>query len=716
MSSSLEARFFRYGFVAVTVLLAGYLCFIPKGVSAQSAGWVDGHVEWSGGSPQNTVVGWENQCTQDFADNKISMAGNSQRNIVNASAYIDSTWVSRAGDPTNTSNGPINSGTSVNMQINQLGFLCAIVTLPQSGFWIDPGSQVTYGNYPNDRGPVPDYYPNPNQASRFESNSQIDGVSISSGSGLGTLSNVPTGQVLHYARDNNSRYWSAGPLGFTFNVDKNVPTGNYMVQIRVDQTNIMTYHQYGSSGTSRCNSHNVAYGNFGACNYRTEYYNFTLSVKQPYPPYNLAPSVGYKIKNPAGNVVPGNVAQVGDTVTYTYAVINSGGPSDGSTVCNIYGNSHAGYFAVPTPPESSSSGGYVAPGTGCPRVFGMNTTTVLNAETYVVTTGDVNHTICRSLWIDPTKVGGGAAGNEGCVLIAAQPYFKVFGGDLSVGNGISVGTSTGCTQNNTGSVSSWNNGALGFTGAGVQFAAMALQKIDNFATAQSISGAGPASGLAFSNTVLSGSYGGSFGALPCIPDYSTTVANAQGIASPVNLSSLTGIQDYSATGTVSISGNVTSGKKVVLYVTGNAYISGDITYPGSWTSDKIPLFELIVKGNIYIDPHVKQLDGVYIAEPNGASGGGIYTCATIAGPVGLDGNLYNTCNTQLTINGLFSAAEVELMRSYGTLSQSVSGENSGNTKGAEVFNYNPTLWIAQPPAISNGSSLYDAITSLPPIL
>jgi hypothetical protein len=59
------------------------------------------------------------------------------------------------------------------------------------------------------------------------------------------------------------------------------------------------------------------------------------------------------------------------------------------------------------------------------------------------------------------------------------------------------------------------------------------------------------------------------------------------------------------------------------------------------------------------------------------------------------------------VNGEFAARQVRLMRAGGSL--------SGNT-AAEVFNYTPALWIAQPADISAGADWYDSINSLPPVL
>lgn len=437
------------------------------------------------------------------------------------------------------------------------------------------------------------------------------------------------------------------------------------------------------------------------------------------PTYNLTPSVGVTINGASTD----GVAQVGDTVTFTYAVSNSSGQASGTTTCTIYGASYTGYHDQPDTPETVNNNGYVAPGTGCPRTFGANSNVTLATETF--TTATFNQTICRSLFVNPYKAGAGAKGDETCIVVAAKPYVRVFGGDVSAGNGISTGTSTTCTPKESASVNAWNNGGATFTGAGTQFAALALGTIDSFSTAQkAVNNTSLPSGLAFSNTDNGDAYGGNFGSLPCIPDYYSQAANTTTQSSPLSLSSL-GTGSYKVTGNLTIPGGniagvINPGNRITVYVDGDVYIGGDIKYSGNWTYDKTPLFELVVQGNIYIAPGVHQLDGAYIAQQKNGAKGAIYTCGSAYAPYAIDGTMYNNCNSKLVVNGLFSAYQVYLMRTSGTVSQSTTGESAASSAAAEVFNYNPAMWIAQPAAgttTTNSDALkYDAITSLPPIL
>lgn len=84
--------------------------------------------------------------------------------------------------------------------------------------------------------------------------------------------------------------------------------------------------------------------------------------------------------------------------------------------------------------------------------------------------------------------------------VTDQPYFDVDGGDVSAGSGMSAG-GVDCAVNADpkAGIVSWNRGAAGsYGGAGTQFAAMALNHLQDFATGQG--GSLAPSGVAFANT------------------------------------------------------------------------------------------------------------------------------------------------------------------------------------------------------------------------
>src|SRR5690349_21271975 len=80
--------------------------FLNMSASAlHTASWVDNHVQWvnnSDGTAKPRVVGWENDCTDTFNQNVATMPHSNdaqRREVVNASAYLGSVWLSRNGDP-----------------------------------------------------------------------------------------------------------------------------------------------------------------------------------------------------------------------------------------------------------------------------------------------------------------------------------------------------------------------------------------------------------------------------------------------------------------------------------------------------------------------------------------------------------------------------------------------------------------------------------------
>ncbi|HSW99828.1 MAG TPA: hypothetical protein VLH38_02205 [Patescibacteria group bacterium] len=421
-----------------------------------------------------------------------------------------------------------------------------------------------------------------------------------------------------------------------------------------------------------------------------------------------------------------DVADQGSQITFTYVIANSKPGTSTSVDCNIVGNQRGpGYTPLPVQDLARTSDpGFAAPPTGCPRTFPGNASTIVGTETITVGAIPPGDSICRSLVVNPKSPDSTPrTSQERCVLIAAKPYVKVYGGDVSVGNGLSVGGT--CTPVASAGVVSWNlGGGSAFAGAGAQDATYALNTISNFATAQASTGVAAPSGLAFANSTVSaadiaaGTYGGSLGFVPCIPDYYGTPT---GVALPGGNVGALGSNMYTANGTVTMGGNLGAGVRAQVFVNGDVYINNDITYPGGgWSVNTVPLFELVVRGNIYVSSGVGRLDGIYIAQKDtGGARGAIYTCATGASILAPTApNFYNLCNKKLTINGSFTADQIHLLRTSGTEANGTTDNpTSGNSSAAEQFNFNPSLWIAQP-IMTNAptANQYDAITSLPPVL
>jgi hypothetical protein len=340
------------------------------------------------------------------------------------------------------------------------------------------------------------------------------------------------------------------------------------------------------------------------------------------------------------------------------------------------------------------------------------------------------------------------------------PYYKVYGNDVKAGGAFDAGSCSNSTGNTIGSIgflggflpSPDGYGIKGFdntanTGSGAQFAAYAIGHIASFNSAM-MRGAvggnpGPSKGLTFANS--GGNYGGDVGGTNCIHNWANDQANAivtGSLSGTVNPASLNGT--YTASGdltlsTASSTDLVPKGSRTIIYVNGanvriTAGNTSGIKYDTStWGSiaDIPSLWVVVNGGNIYIDPGVTQLDGVYVAQPDSGNGKGkIFTCSNNGfGPAdltGVNGTAGDACNNQLTVNGAFIAQEVELLRSFSSLRYSQAGENpygSGSncvgkpTCAAEVFNFGPEVFMAPPNGLGNsGGSKYDYITELPPVL
>lgn len=439
--------------------------------------------------------------------------------------------------------------------------------------------------------------------------------------------------------------------------------------------------------------------------------------------YSLVPSINVKINDGS---VPGNFAEPGDTITFTYAVNNQDNGPSSNTSCAIHGISRDGYYEIPNPIDNSSDPGFAQPAHNCPRNFPGNSNTVLVTETISGDAVSFNKSICRSLFVDPASPDGGSRGVQVCAYVTAKPYSRAFGGDVSVGGGFASSLGA-CEYNEGAAVIGWNKRAEGgWAGMGVQFATYAMNRIFDGSTSLGNGGGGaaPPAGLSFSNSSTNpsaGNFGGFFGSVACAPDhYAGQPQDTSHLGAQFDISGL-GSGVYSASGNVRVvGGTVNPGEKIDIYIDGDLFVGGNIVYggDGSWSVGNVPQLRIIVNGNIFIGNNVTRVDGLYVAQPSGNADGIIVTCTTADNPYAplpLDGALASSCNNKLTVNGSFIARQVRLMRTAGTLRDSNAGEDPSANGMAEVFNYNPALWITQPSA-GQGSDGYDAINSLPPVL
>lgn len=306
------------------------------------------------------------------------------------------------------------------------------------------------------------------------------------------------------------------------------------------------------------------------------------------------------------------------------------------------------------------------------------------------------------------------------VLVGQRPFLSVYGGDVLAGAYARVGA---CQPSPGSAVTSWNHDNqtpyTDYAGAGAAPGVFATGEITSFTSWLNTNGTANNAlkpiGLSFANSgagivdVNSALYGGNFGGVP--------TDCAFGVSTDSTITNTTINNNYGGA-------NLANNTDVYYYITGqNVYINGNVTYASRNTGypsvDAIPSFKLIVVGgNIYIDNNVTELDGIYVAEPDGSgSGGEIYTCATAANtPVDTTSAaaLRNNCATQLKVYGAFAAKKVYFDRSYGTVGSAQTSHTWTNDQAAEVFIYSPETWL---PNGSGGNSLAPvSYHGLPPVL
>jgi hypothetical protein len=356
-----------------------------------------------------------------------------------------------------------------------------------------------------------------------------------------------------------------------------------------------------------------------------------------------------------------------------------------------------------------------------------------------------------------------------CDRVNNKPYAHFFGSDVSAGGGFDMAGGS-CTSN--GGIYAYVNkagsSAERASGSGVQLGALSIDKnnaIRGFSsgllrdpTQQPRSSTGltfaNSSGADIENSAPDPKLGGRLGGSHCITNYYGkkddakaqlfTNTDIKGLSLPdrgTDRAYYNRFYDLNGTGTLEMGNNTLgTGNAMVIYVNGNVHINNNIVYahadePNGWGQpEAITSLQLIVKGNIYVDPEVHRLDGLYVAQPkDDGSGGTIYSCFDGNGLPNY--NLYNTaCRSQLVVNGSFVAQSVYLMRSFSSLRYSQSGEYFGSSRStdcgegsftshgdcaAEIFNFSPEVYFAQPASPVTGGptkGIYDHITSLAPVL
>lgn len=235
-------------------------------------------------------------------------------------------------------------------------------------------------------------------------------------------------------------------------------------------------------------------------------------------------------------------------------------------------------------------------------------------------------------------------------------------------------------------------------------------------------------------------YGGNSGIGTCTPDYFALhpVSTAPVVTSIS--ANTTGVQYVRPPAgqkvAITTTGALAAGSSHTIFIEGDAVIQNNITFASFNRMTDIPSLYIIVKGNLYIAQGVRQLDGIYIAQPtvaaNGApvdSTGTIYTCSSSTGSLYSLTDLHGQCggagapSGNLTVNGAFIAQRIKLLRTNNTRRESVANEAALGSRAAEIFNFSPEAYLSPniDPSLrrvrtQSQSRTYDYISSLPPIL
>lgn len=374
-----------------------------------------------------------------------------------------------------------------------------------------------------------------------------------------------------------------------------------------------------------------------------------------------------------------------------------------------------------------------------------------------------------------------------------QPYLKSYGGDVMTGAWFSNGTN--CSTDSTSNYQDPNFANGGFAadaraggiltysktagtssgGDSSQYAAFSIGEVDGRRAGDGFysAGAQAAAGGAGSTSVKALTIANTNGLLPfggeaegsirqsnCIADYYSKKPAGTAAAGDLTSVIARGSGDYAAagggssftltSGAVGQTYTIPAGKRITIYVNGNAYISGNIVYDPAATVDNIPKFALIVKGSIYIDPGVTRLDGMYVAQPAGttaaavaADDGIIWTChptSPASAPGTVDPTSLAGCTLPLAVNGALIAKQVNLVRvggggGSGTSDISTTANTAEDNLGtvgtcnaspytnchlSEVVNYSPAMimggsFFGSSTTSTTGGLPIDSIISLPPV-
>lgn len=346
----------------------------------------------------------------------------------------------------------------------------------------------------------------------------------------------------------------------------------------------------------------------------------------------------------------------------------------------------------------------VARSTGAGRVFERGMAALTGAwQTRRVGDLNVGDKLCWGLSVRPYNHSTNNWRHSAleCITVGKTPKVQFWGADVKS----SAQMLTRSTTVDTRMYGSWAEYAIMSTGT-VSSASGAALSSDQGAGRVGMN-ASSLNPLTFANT---GGVHGNFGALPpsTIPEELRN-ANGTNISGTIDLSSLNS-GSYVATGNISLSGNISAGRSVIIKATGRTVtITGNITYDNSRFTNFGQVPQLVINArDIIIAEGVEEVNAWLLAS------GYVSTCGAVTAPASwLQGVTSETCNNPLRVNGPVMTDRLYLRRTSGSTTESPYHRGSP----AEVFNLRPDsyMWAA---SSAGGSSLIRTtyVRELPPRL
>ncbi|MBC7708028.1 hypothetical protein H7Y63_02290 [Polaromonas sp.] len=675
-------------------------------------------------------------------------------------SYNGQTWLSAAGRPNNITPTTVAYGsTSVDMQVNSMSFLCASLVAADlypstttagaapasaAGVIADDNSRWVTPTDANDRFPNAIGSTNMRPA-LVDVRTLITRFDVTGGSG--TINFASSNRELRIYRDNTSRYWFAGAVPVTYTTPPIItPT---TINVRMYFQGIASYHAlsgsarrescYAPSGAlvQRAGLNSVSYGE---C--EEQYYDLSLELVPEIP--DLCSNIpGTQYPAPTDMDLPGDGTC---RARRTCGGLNTSGAPDESEPFTF--NVNFGYTGLITPSPAVDSINVVGPGpvtaNNVPFTAsgGTITSSQINASPLPYGPYSVTYTLSGPDFSAPITC-------TETLVVGRKPYFKAYGGDIFTGGSFKRLDGT-CDDADVGISKGrlLGNFKLGKGGAGTQLAAIAMMNVDGVASADLRTLPGPSpvqpSGLTFANTapVAGTDFGGKSNFSTddakgyCAPDYFTDMQYDAANSSKIAINTSNGIVDLNndiPNGTqlrrnpggasVKVKPGGLISNRSTLFVDGDVIITDNIEYSTGWGSlNTIPYLSIIVRGNIYVGDNVKQMDGLYIAQPRYdstgtliADSGRIYTCRKSANgnPITLD--VVDKCKDKLTVRGALIAQRIVLQRTTGTLKDAALTEGKGSANVAEEVNYTPEFFLGKP-VFKTKANKPDSIKSLPPTL